>query len=52
MTLTVRILGAEILHISTEPAGDDTERGDAVASAVSAPATDLFMGFTNGREDE
>jgi hypothetical protein len=41
MTLTVTILGREVLRISTDPADDD-KRGDVTTSPVGfAPRVDL-----------
>ncbi len=60
MVLTVRFLGVEVLHISTETDAepeDDMARDlsggtTGIASEVYAGATDRYMGFTNGRDDE
>jgi hypothetical protein len=51
--LTVRVLGAEVLHLSTEKDSEAaTGAPDYTTYPVSAPVTDHYMGFTNGREDE
>lgn len=62
MRLTIRLLGAEVFHVSTEgeptsPGLDeDTARdlsgGNLGAYPVEAGATDWHMGFTNRREDD
>ena len=55
MRLTIRLLGAEVLHLSTEPdADEDTARdlsgGNLGSDRIEAGTTDVFLGFTNGRE--
>lgn len=55
MRLTIRLLGTEVFHVSTEPDEDeDTARdlsgGNLGAYPIEAGATDWHMGFTNGRE--
>ena len=59
MTLTVRLLGLEILHVdlSTEPDEDeDTARdlsgGTMTSERIEAGPTDHYLGFTNGRGDD
>ena len=55
MRLTIRLLGTEVLHVSTEPEPDeDTARdlsgGNLGSDRIEAGPTDWHMGFTNGRE--
>lgn len=38
MNLTIRLLGCEVLHISTDPPVLDSDRGDCLATPI---------GFTN-----
>ena len=59
MTLTLRILGVEILHVDlcTDPAEDDDPArdlsgGTITAERIEAGTTDLYLGFTNGRGDD
>lgn len=53
--LTVRALGVELLHIELadttelDPAAD-LSGGDLGSTQVAAGSTDLYLGFTNGRE--
>lgn len=35
MTLTIRILGCEVLHVSTKDQADEPQRGDATAYPVT-----------------
>lgn len=56
MRLTIRLLGAEVFHVSTEAdPEEDTARdlsgGNLGSEYIEAGETDRFMGFTNGRED-
>ncbi len=42
MNLTVRILGAEVLHVTTDPTSGDDEPGDSTAYAIGfTGSTDL-----------
>ena len=55
MRLTIRLLGAEVLHVTTEPEPDeDTARdlsgGNLGSERIEAGPTDVLLGFTNGRE--
>lgn len=58
MRLTVRLLGLDLLDVelSTDAADeDDCSRdlsgGTLASDRIEAGVTDLFMGFTNGREE-
>lgn len=56
MRLTIRILGTEVFHMDTHPDEDeDTSRdlsgGNLNSDRIEAGPTDLFLGFTNGREE-
>lgn len=55
MTLTVRLLGLELLHIAlaTDPPDDearDLSGGELSGRDLDAGSPDLHLGFTNGRE--
>lgn len=56
MQLTIRLLGTEVFHISTESETDedDTARdlsgGDLGSMTLDVGDTDRYMGFSNGRE--
>ena len=55
MRLTIRLLGTEVFHVSTDPEPeDDTARdlsgGNLGSDRIEAGPTDRYMGFTNGRE--
>lgn len=55
MRLTIRLLGTEVFHVSTELEPDeDTARdlsgGNLGSDHIEAGASDWHMGFTNGRE--
>lgn len=57
MNLTLRLLGVEVLHLSTDPPAlepDDTARDLSGGTLGHYPAeagpTDWHMGFTNGLE--
>lgn len=56
MQLTIRLLGTEVFHISTESETDedDTARdlsgGYLGSMTVDVGDTDRYMGFSNGRE--
>lgn len=57
MVFTVRILGCEVLHLSTEPAtayeqASDLSGGTTSYDRIDAGYPDRYMGFTNGREVE
>lgn len=55
--LTIRILGAEVFHIDTEPEYDeddvsrDLSGGSLGSDRIEVRETDCFMGFTNGRDE-
>lgn len=55
MRLTIRLLGTELLHISTDPEPEDDlardlSGGNLGSADIDAGPTDLYLGFTNGRE--
>lgn len=56
MRLTIRLLGTEVLHVSTEPdevdedMARDLSGGSLGSDRIEAGQTDWHMGFTNGRE--
>jgi len=55
MRLTIRVLGAEVFHVSTDVEPDeDAARalsgGTLGSDRIEAGPTDRYMGFTNGRE--
>lgn len=57
MRLTIRLLGAEVFHVSTEDEPDDDiardlSGGNLGSDRIEAGETDHYMGFTNGRSDE
>lgn len=57
MVLTIRILGAEVFHLSTNAEPDeDTARdlsgGSVGYDRIEVGEPDRYMGFTNGRSDE
>lgn len=56
MRPTIRLLGAEVFHVSTEDEPDeDTARdlsgGNLGSDRIEAGETDRYMGFTNGRDE-
>lgn len=57
MRLTIRILGAEVFYIDTEPEHeeDDVSRdlsgGSLGSDRIEVRETDYFLGFTNGRDE-
>lgn len=55
MTITVRFLGLELLHIelATDPPHDearDLSGGELSGRDLDSGSPDLHLGFTNGRE--
>lgn len=57
MVFTVRILGVEVLHLSTEADEPDDAAihlsgGTTGYDRIDAGYPDRYMGFTNGREVE
>jgi hypothetical protein len=59
--LTIRFLGAELLHLDLsdsppqEPDEDttrDLSGGYLASTPVEAGKTEMYMGFTNGRQDD
>lgn len=55
MRLTIRLLGTEVFHMSTEPeAAEDPavhlSGGDLGSLVIEAGPTDRYLGFANGRE--
>lgn len=57
MQLTIRLLGTEVLHISTDVVeGDDPAEhlsgGTLGCNVIDAGPTDHYMGFTNGRSSD
>lgn len=55
MRLTIRLLGTEIFHVSTDDEPDDDlardlSGGNLGSESIEAGPTDEFLGFTNGRE--
>ncbi len=56
MVLTIRILGAEVFHLSTNAEPDEDTARDLSGGTTGydriEASGDLFMGFSNGRGDE
>lgn len=55
MRLTIRLLGTEVLHITTAPEVEydqarDLSGGTTASDSICDGSGDRYMGFTNGRE--
>lgn len=57
MRLTIRLLGTEVFHVTTDEEPDediarDLSGGNLGSERIDVEAGDIFLGFTNGRGDE